>query len=182
MGWLHVAKTGKGVTLGYDEAVPMSEAGIAKYVLSKKDAENIVGKELPHYEELTPLHKAMVVSRDRNTYRWSLEMHDPAEYTDWDFDGISEDDAKSLFIGSLSVLFEHHYGYPSASFRSVSDYNGTAMLYCDVAWPPEEYNQALANMTENSLIQQLREFVVDVTGKNMYQQLDLEICEEYIKE
>lgn len=182
MGWLHVDKTGKGVTFGYDEAVPMSEAGIAKYVLSKEEAESILGKALPHYEELTPLHKAMVVSRDRNTYRWSLEMHDPAEYTDEDFDGISEDDAKSLFIGALSVLFEHYCGYPSGSFRSVVDYNMTAMLYCDVAWPPKDYNIALANMTEDNLIKQLREFIVDVTGDSTYKQLDLEICEEYIKE
>lgn len=58
----------------------------------------------------------------------------------------------------------------------------TAMLYCDVAWPPKEYNEALASITEESLISQLREFVVNVTGDSAYKQLDLEICEEYIKE
>ena len=56
------------------------------------------------------------------------------------------------------------------------------MIFCDVLWPPKEYNEALAAMTEEKLQAQLREFLVEVTGDSKYASSPLRVCEEYIKE
>ena len=56
------------------------------------------------------------------------------------------------------------------------------MNFCHASWPPAEYNEALATLTEDKLEKQLQEFLVLVTGDDKYRDEELEICEEYIKE
>lgn len=56
------------------------------------------------------------------------------------------------------------------------------MIFCAIDWPPKEYNEKLATLTEEKLQKQLREFLVNATGDESYAEHKLELCEEYIKE
>ena len=55
-------------------------------------------------------------------------------------------------------------------------------IFCAIDWPPKEYNEKLATLTEKKLEAELQEFLVNVTGDESYAERNLEFCEEYIKE
>lgn len=55
------------------------------------------------------------------------------------------------------------------------------MFFCDVQWPPREYNQALAEMTEEKMELQMREFLSEVTSMDASRMM-LGICKEYGKD
>lgn len=203
MGWYHVVNSGKGFVLGFDEKIYINETGLTKYVLPKVAAEKAVGERLPHYDDLPPFGKTVIVTKEPGYLKYlgiknevptetttepgwgrriGSKKYDPAEFTAEDFKKVDMLYARKAFFSALSVLFEHYFGYPVDSFRSVSDYDSTVMIYCNAVWPPEAYNKALANMTEAILTEQLRQFVSDVTGDKKYRQYDLALCEEYDKE
>ena len=56
------------------------------------------------------------------------------------------------------------------------------MIFCAIDWPPKEYSEKLATLTEKKLEAELQEFLVNVTGDESYAERKLESCEEYIKE
>ena len=96
--------------------------------------------------------------------------------------GCCADESSQIYSDALHYIFEECYGYPLNSFFSTHDYDGNAMIFCDALWPPKEYHEALAAMTEEKLQTQLREFLVEVTGDSKYASFPLRVCEEYIKE
>ena len=96
--------------------------------------------------------------------------------------GCCADESSQIYSDALHYIFEKCYGYPLNSFFSTHDYDGNAMIFCDVLWPSKEYHEALAAMTEEKLQTQLREFLVEVTGDSKYASFPLRVCEEYIKE
>lgn len=127
--------------------------------------------ELEDYETWPLYKKWMVITQDA----WSFhrEVNDA---------GCCADESSQIYSDALHYIFEECYGYPLNSFFSTHDYDGNAMIFCDVLWPPKEYNEALAAMTEEKLQAQLREFLVEVTGDSKYASFPLRVCEEYIKE
>ena len=72
------------------------------------------------------------------------------------------------------------------SFVNMSDYDENVMIFCCAEWPPETYNKALTELTEEKLEKQLWEFLDDIVLESEFdldeEDFELEWCEEYIKE
>lgn len=86
-------------------------------------------------------------------------------------------------LAALGVCFEKMHGLPKDSIRSLEDYNGYVMFFLCVTWPPKEYNETLATLTQDSFLKKINEFLSKLCCKektrNFYNAL--EMCEEYIK-
>lgn len=176
MGWYHVNRIGKGICLGNVDEVHYNEDFIAKHTPTKDEAlelkqRDIRDDELEGYETWPLYKKWMAITQDV----WSF--HREVNNT-----GCCADESSQIYSDALHYIFEKCYGYPLNSFFSTHDYDGNAMIFCDVLWPPKEYHEALAAMTEEKLQAQLREFLVEVTGDSKYASFPLRVCEEYIKE
>ena len=177
MGQYHVDRTGKGIFLGRTSDIHFDEEFLAKYAPTRKEAKEFLNEEgynvnLRDFEEW-PLHKKFMVTPG-NSWRFVSWYYRP----DRDF----SDEAPQIYSNAMSMIFEKMYGYPQDNFVSVSDYDSNTMIFCHASWPPAEYNEALATLTEDKLEKQLQEFLVLVTGDDKYRDAELEICEEYIKE
>ena len=177
MGWYHVDRTGKGVFLGNTDALHFDEAFLAKYAPTRKEAEKLLNEAERHANlkdyETWPLYKKYIVAPG-NSYRFESWCHE----TDEDY----KERSSQIYSNGMHIAFEKMFGYPLNSFVSVSDYDYNTMIFCHASWPPKEYNEALATLTEDKLEKQLQEFLVLVTGDEKYRDAELEICEEYIKE
>lgn len=177
MGWYHVDRTGKGIFLGKTSDIHFNEAFLAKYAPTKEEAEKLLDDNERHADldsfEDWPLHKKYMVTPG-NSWRFESWYYRP----DRDF----SEEAPQIYSNGMSIAFEKMYGYPLNSFVSVSDYDYNTMIFCHASWPPAEYNEALATLTEEKLEKQLQEFLVFVTGDEKYRDAELEICEEYVKE
>lgn len=161
MGWYHVGQTGKGMVLGDEKAI--------KY--RREPFERRYGSELEPDHSFADVLR--LINNESEDGAWISHEENDDEYL------MSE---QAILPLALAGMFEEKYGYPAGSFRSVSDYDGNVMLFCNSQWPPEEYNQALAELTEEKLEKQMREFLVEVTGDKEFAACELEICEEYVKE
>ena len=177
MGWYHVDRTGKGILLGDTEKVNFDEAFLAKYAPTKEEAEKLLREERCEVDlddfANWPLHKKFMATPE-NLWRFASWYYRPNR----DF----SDQASEIYSNAMSIVFEKMYGYPQDTFVSVSDYDYNTMIFCHASWPPAEYNEALATLTEDKLEKQLQEFLVLVTGDKKYRDAELEMCEEYVKE
>ena len=82
----------------------------------------------------------------------------------------------------FELLFCYRYGYPFGCFKGISDYDDNIMFFCNLQFPPKQYNKKLSELTEEVFIKELREFFSDFLDDDYYKTVELEICEEYIKE
>lgn len=160
MGWYHVNRTGKGMVLGDKRSVEFNKDFFMMY-FSKRDGTN--------YTFPTLLRK---IAEENAFYAWWGDKTDERLLNR----------AKTLLASCLCEIFEEKYGFPRGSFDSVTDYDDDVMIFCCMQWPPKEYNEALATLTEDKLEKMLQEFLVEATGNEEYRTKKLEICEEYIKE
>lgn len=105
------------------------------------------------------------------------------ESCDIDFDSIDDYEIDQCLLAALGVCFEKMYGLPKDSIRSLEDYNGDVMFFLCVTWPPKEYNEVLATLTQDSFLKNINDFISKLCSdgemKNFYNAL--EMCEEYIK-
>lgn len=176
MGWYHVNRIGKGICLGNVDEIRYNEDFIAKHTPAKDEAlklkqRDIRDEELEGYEAWPLYKKWMAITQSA----WSFHREVNNE-------GCCAKDASQIFSDALHYIFEMCYGYPLNSFFSTHDYDGNAMIFCDMLWPPKTYDESLATLTEEKLQAQLREFLVEITGDSQYASFPLRICEEYIKE
>ena len=82
---------------------------------------------------------------------------------------------------SLSLLFCLKYNYPFDAFKSLMDYNGDYMFFCNATFPIKKGHESLINLTEETYIKQLNEFFSLLISKGKKIQ-KLDFCKEYIKE
>lgn len=170
MGWYHVERKGKGICLGNECKIVFEEERLVPYLLSKAEAMPIIKlpeKEAEDYDEWPVLRK--LASLDEYCADCINEQY------------FFEDHRNYIIAKSMHYCFEKHYGYPFDSFVSLSDYNGDIMIFSNLMWPPKNYNQRLAELTEEKFEKQLQEFLEDITGNPLYAHYPLEICEEYQK-
>lgn len=176
MGWYHVAHYGKGIFLGESREIKYDVDFLAKYEPSKEEAiafgKNEYGEDMfADYDSWPVLKKLAVVPKNL----WALRGD---YYGEFDY----EEHAYLLCANALDFVFEKCYGYPHNTFFSACDYNLDTMIFCNAVWPPEEYNENLATLTEEKLQAQLREFLVNATGDQKYARYELNLCAEYVKE
>lgn len=174
MGWYHVDRTGKGFCLGDETELEFNMEALGKYLPERSEVETelrrIVGDAAEKYDEWPLLWKFAALDVNK-IWDWSHG------YTD-DF----EQDKNGILADTMHYCFEKRYGYPVNSFVSVSDYDTNVMIFCHCQWPPKVYNQALAELTEEKLAEQLKEFLMDILIDDDLDDFKLELCEEYIKE
>lgn len=176
MGWYHVNNSGKGINLGNGEDIHYNEEFLAKYAPTKEEVletvKSMSKEELEGYESWPLCMKLVAAAGDWYDLRRAKERGSDC----------LKDEAYTIYANALSRAFEKWCGYPAGSFYSTSDYDGNTMIFCDIQWPPKEYDEKLATLKEENLQAQLREFLVEVTGDSKYAEYNLEYCEEYIKE
>lgn len=173
MGWLHVTDSGKGIilttmtkdTLHLDGLIPNYEY-LQKYLKHFSDVE--FAKCKSSYERLGYISSCLYA------YRGEVSYDEVLKDIEYDYDYI-------LYEG-LSVLYEYKYGYPFGSFRSCSDYNGDKMFYCNIKYPLKDYNSKISTLTEATYLSELKDFFYSLTEDDYYNNVQLDFCEEYIKE
>lgn len=174
MGWYHVNRAGKGFCLGDEYNLKFNMESLSQYLPDKSETENILrqiaGDAVDTYDEWPLL--------------WKFAALDPIRGRDWSYGYMKEFESckNSILANTMHYCFEKRYGYPMGSFVSVSDYDGNAMIFCYSKWPPKVYNQALAELTEEKLAKQMKEFLLDIITDDDLEDFKLEWCEEYIKE
>lgn len=173
MGWYHVDRKGKGITLGYAENVHIDMEKLSKYLPDKGEAEGafscIPDALTKTYEDWPLLWKFAALDK---SMRWKWESGHTENFEDYQ---------PEILANAMHYCFEKKYGYPYDSFVSVSDYDYNVMIFCGAMWPPKEYSKNLAALTEEKLEAQLKEFISEVTDVDV-SEMSLEVCEEYIKE
>ena len=58
----------------------------------------------------------------------------------------------------------------------------TIMFFCNAQYSPKTYNKKFGELTEAIFIKELREFFYELFKDVYYKTVELELCEEYIKE
>lgn len=174
MGWYHVDREGKGFCLGDETALKFNMEELSKYLPDKSETENVLRR----------IAKDAVDTYDEWPLLWKFAALDSKSAWDWDGGNMEyfESSKNSILANTMHYCFEKCYGYPMGSFVSVSDYDGNVMIFCHSKWPPKVYNQALAELTEEKLAKQLKEFLTNIMVGDDLDDFELEWCEEYIKE
>lgn len=181
MGWLHVIRDGKGIELKTLNVDSLNFDMIDSIVKDSSILKDFLGKLFENYDRLTNKNKWILIGYCFGE-TWIRGLKG-CEISNKDIeDCFDEYDINKCVILALAVVFSIRYGYPLDTFRSCNDYNGDSMIFCNVKYPPETYNNALANMTESTLLQQLRDFLYQLIGDEYYKNCSLILCEEYIKE
>ena len=197
MGWLHVARKGKGIYLPFKyDAVMLKNLNISKEVFELYSK----GEEYPVFDDLTDnMDKAMlIILADDNGYLYDRKMADKYKSdpkgrgrTDWT--RISKEDLHILaesykndgymYEALFARVFEYENSYPFGSFVSINDYNGDNMFYCsaDFPFPEGDKYDNLRSLTEEKYKEQLEEFFSKLKGERVVFS-KIEICEEYVKE
>lgn len=181
MGYLHVIVQGKGF---YLYPIRISD----KFILPpKEDLEKIVtDRDLNIIDNLNLIETISYLFMNKSSF-----SHLKNTYEVLSADNVKEFINKYLgedycydyiVVNSLAPLFCYEYGYPQGSFTSINDYNGDNMIFCSIIYPPKEYNEKLALLTENILEKQLQEFMYKLTGDELYKIQKLELCECYAKD
>lgn len=87
-----------------------------------------------------------------------------------------------LLLAALGACFEELYNYPEGSIRSVEDYCEIQMFFLNVQWPPKEYNQIIAELTQEKFLAQINKFIcklVNDAEDHIYRE-KLYLCEETV--
>ena len=98
------------------------------------------------------------------------------------YDESYSDDFSSDAANIFECLFCYRFGYPFGCFKGISDYDGTIMFFCNAQYSPKTYNKKFGELTEAIFIKELREFFYELFKDDYYKTVELELCEEYIKE
>ena len=98
------------------------------------------------------------------------------------YDESYSDDFSSDAANIFECLFCYRFGYPFGYFKGISDYDGTIMFFCNAQYSPKTYNKKFGELTEAIFIKELREFFYELFKDDYYKTVELELCEEYLKE
>ncbi|WP_432628574.1 hypothetical protein [Brotaphodocola sp.] len=165
-----VERIGKGMYLGVEDEIVFQNDKLVPYLPSKDEAIKIgemSEEQLKDYDEWSVLEKMASVDW------WCVGYFVDKDY----FNRPNQ-----IIANAMHFCFEKRYGYPLGSFGSVCDAEHNVMIFCEhFLWPPKEYNQNLAELTEGKLEKQLQEFLVEITGDLRYANKKLELCEDYGK-
>lgn len=193
MGWLHVIRSGKGVYL-----TPLMSSIDSYEVFREKlnfDSFNLSGKTVLHaypgrwFRHLDQYSKAdlalLLGVLEDNPYGFYSYKYRDADMAQQPLNKFKEilDDTKDYpvcAVGGLAKIFANEYGYPAEAFRSLMDYNGDFMFYCNATFPFPEGWESLMKLSETVYQQQLDDFFTRLTGEECH--MKLETCEEYVKE
>ena len=184
MGMMVMTGKGKGINFDRDafsEACPFDvkclDQPISNFLY--KDDKNLV---FTHEKDFTNDQKVLLIGGIRDG--------DMAERQSANFEDITPKEIENSIFGYyaqraramlLSDLFAREYGYPEDMFRSVLDYDNNVMLYIPAGFPySEKADKRFRELTEEKFIEQLNEFVKNITGEDDKHELD--ICEEWWKE
>lgn len=145
--------------------------------------ENVLPKDLSVYnvpDGLEDWQKACCVGYTAKRLEYCRKQ-DP----DIDFDDIEDFEVKDYLIAALGICFEEMYELPKDSISSLEDYNGDDMFFLNVQWPPEEYNETLAQLTQESFLGKINDFLNKLAGNDSGEPRvfydELQLCEEYDK-
>jgi len=182
MGWLHVIAEGKGFYLNPIEKISDDFNFPSKDNLVKI----VVDRDLSIIGDLTLIESITYLFMDKydfsylkNTYK-EISANNVKKFIN---DYLGEDYCyRYILVKAVAPLFCFEYGYPRDSFTSINDYNGDNMIFCSIIYPPKEYNEKLALLTEDILEKQLQEFMYKLTGDESYKNQKLELCECYAKD
>lgn len=183
MGWYHVRQEGKGIEIKDLELKNLNFDMINDIIKDRNVIDNFFGRSLDNYDLLTTRNKWVLIGLCLEGYWPFLLKKEENKITNKDIeDYFDEDDIIDNITESLSAVFSIKYGYPLDAFRSCRDYDRTFMFFCKLKYPPKDYNEPLASLTESKYLKQLQEFLYEFTSDEYYLDCPLEMCEEYIKE
>ena len=178
MGLIRVLDSGKGVYLEKcSRKFEDMGNGSLSFEAYEKEIEEMLEECQPKPEiigELSLSDKLLVWSEQKSV-RHSKKFS--KEYLDKNFSCYEKE---YMYLEAIAEIFRRKYGYPKKTFRCVSDYDGDKMFYCCASFPLPEDSGALLQLTEEKYKAQLEELIGNLTGENI--EVELEICEEYIKE
>lgn len=164
---------GKGMKLGWDRLIDFKLKKLALYLPDKSELE----------DELKKIPEELLEKYDSWPALWKFAALDPEcqEY----FQPEKQESLKhlkgkqpSILSNTLHYCFEKYFGYPKDSFVSLSDSNESAMIFCDVCWPPKHFDSVLASLTEDMLADQLHEFLLYATETSYFAGYMIEMCGE----
>lgn len=181
MGWYHVERKGKGMNLSKFSLPGLLESVSDEWIPDSKWIQSKYPGKVGEYDSMTKGGKLIYLGCLEDMayfFRGPNRIEElTAELADSLFD--NEDDRVEPLLNAIALIYAYHYGYPTDAFVCVSDYNHDWMFYCVVSYPPREYNETLAKLTEAVFGAQLSEFLTQITGISYDERL--EICEEYQK-
>lgn len=194
MGYYHVNETGKGINIknfdNINQNYKLPPLDYIKSYLEWKDGS--CEKDLSLLPEMDIYHQIAYLGLDDYDFSEIIPCikkniqgkhqqilgKDFCEEYDENYSMYFSNEAANVF----ELLFCYRYGYPFGCFKGVSDYDDNIMFFCNLQFPPKEYNKKLLELTEEVFIKELREFFSDFLDDDYYKTVELEICEEYIKE
>lgn len=195
MGWLHVANSGKGVYINdligkindwksFTESFDFSSFSISEKTLKKFYGEY----KFDHATEYSKSDIALLLGMlEDNAYGFYSYKYKNDELTNLPAAELRslveyEEEFDRVAAGCLNAVFSAEYGYPKGAFRSLIDYNGDSMFYCDMQLPLPDGDKwkIMGTLTESVYQGLLNDFFSRLTGKET--KIKIEHCEEYIKE
>jgi len=186
MGYYHINDTGKGVIIkDFDNISKDYKMPPIDYIKEYFESKRGIGKKnLEWLASMDVYHQLAYLAQ--NDYRLSYIVSNLNEKTPEAFckkyDESYSDDFSSDAANIFECLFCYRFGYPFGYFKGISDYDGTIMFFCNAKYPPKTYNKKFGELTEAIFIKELREFFYELFKDDYYKTVELELCEEYIKE
>lgn len=187
MGWLHVIDSGYGV---YLNKLSVKEVFNNIENLNIELTDDIIKEIYPQLNidlfNFSYKEKVCILGMGKeNPHSWyDYNIKNINEITQqYIKENILDDDYwfDIILVDSLSLLFCIKYNYPYDAFKSLMDYNGDYMLFCNATFPIKEGHESLINLTEEVYIKQINEFIKLLYPK--WKEIEeLDKCEEYIKE
>lgn len=161
----------------------------AHYVLPHPDKfKNYISDEkIALYKDLSPFEFASFLGIPDEKLIFMGYMHKDKS--------LAEEKIKKLFgdefylnntaeyiINSYHLLFEIEHDYPKNSFRSCCDMTDDIMIFLIEKFPLKNYEPNLQMLTEDTLLNQLKDFLYRVANDDLYLSKNhLEKCIEYGK-
>ena len=193
MGYYHINDTGKGINIKDFDSINLNyklpPLDYIKSYLEWKDGS--CQRELSVLSEMDLYHQIAYLGIDDYDFSEIISVIKKkqeegtatfakcfSEEFDENYGAYFSDIAANTF----EIFFCFRYGYPFGCFKGISDYDNNIMFFCNLQFPPKKYNKKLSELTESIFIKELREFFSDLLDDNYYKTVELEICEEYIKE
>ena len=195
MGWLHTISSGRGVYIN-ELIAPISDwksftesLDFSSFSLSVETLKKFYPKY--NYKNAAEFSKSDIAlllgMLEDNPYGFYTYKCRNGEFADLPASELrnlveNEDEYDRVAIGCLNAVFSAEYGYPKDAFRSLRDYNGDSMFYCDTQLPlpdGEEW-KIMGTLTESIYQKLLNDFFSRLTGKEMH--MKIVYCEEYVKE
>lgn len=184
MGWLHVSNSGKGVCinkLGFNEYYEIPQINIDPF---QDIIDNYFKTSCLKNEISKGLNRLIAIGYEATDYH-GYARPEAEDLTNKIIEDLEDYEIKQYVLKGIGVLFSLYLSLPIDSFICTSDYNGDAMLYCNVLAPFDDEHSGLSNLSENMYLHKLKEFFRKLMSEEYFtsiEALEIEICEEYVKD